>query len=108
MPLTDLACGLEPLVRVGRWHTDVDHGNVRLVHRDVAKQVVGRSGLRDDFEAGLLEQPGDAFAKQHRVVGEHHAARVAELRDGAAQRREVAREPVGDHLEDALGIGQAL
>ena len=108
MPLTDLARGSEALVRVGRRHADVDHGDVRLVHRDVAEQVLRRSGLRDDLEAGLLEQPGDALAQQHRVVREHDAARVAELRDGAAQRREVARKPVGDHLVDALGIGKAL
>ena len=68
----------------------------------------GRAGLRDDLEARLLEQARDALAEQHRVVGQHDAASVAELRDGAAQRREVAWQVVGEHLVDALGVGQAL
>ena len=33
---------------------------------------------------------------------------VAERRDGAAQRREIAREAVGEDLVDPLGVGQPL
>ena len=46
----------------------------RLV--DEHEQVLGVAGLPDDLEAVLLEQRRDAFAEQHRVVGEHDAERL--------------------------------
>ena len=72
------------------------------------QQVLGRPRLRDDLEARLLEQARDTLAEEDRVVREDDAPRVSELRDGAPERREVAREAVGDHLVDPLGVGQAL
>ena len=97
----------QALVGVGRRHADVDDRNVGLVHGHVAQQVVGRPGLADDDEADFLEQPHDPFAQEHRVVGDHDAPARAELRDRVAQRREVARQVVGQKLVDALGIGEA-
>ena len=79
MTLADLLGGAQALVRMGRRHADVDDRDVRLVHRDVAQEVVRRAGLRDDVEAGLLEQPRDALSEEHRVVREDDAARVTEL-----------------------------
>ena len=55
-----------------------------------------------DLEARFLEQPDDAFAQQDRVVGDDDPHLVAERRDRVAKRREVARETVGEQLEDAL------
>ena len=108
MPLADLAGGPKALVRVRRRHADVDDRDVGLVHRDVAEQVLRVARLRDDLEPRFLEQPRHAFPEEDRVVGDDDAASVAELRDRPAKRREVARQPVGEHLVDALGIGKAL
>ena len=104
----DLLRRAEPLVGVGRRHPDVHDGDVGLVHRDVAKQIVGGAGLRDDVEPGLLEQPRHALPEEHRVVGEDDPARIAELRDGAAQRWEVPGQAVGEHLVDRLRVGKSL
>jgi hypothetical protein len=106
--LANLACGLKPFVGVCGRHPDVHDRHVRPVHRDVPEQVVGRSGLSDDLEAGLLEQADDALPQQDRVVGDDDAACVAELGDRAAQRRKVARQAFGQHLVDVLGIRQPL
>ena len=108
MPLADLARCDEPLVGVRRRHADVDHGDVRLVHRDVAQEVLRGAGLRHDLEARLLEKPRDPLAEEDRVVREDDAPRVTELRDGAAERREIPREPVGEHLVDALRVREPL
>ena len=91
-----------------RRHANVDHGDVRLVHRDVAEEVFRVAGLRHDLESRLLEKSRDPFAEEDRVVREHHAPGVTELGDGAAQRREVPREPVDEHLVDALRVGEPL
>ena len=77
-----------------------------LCMRDVPQQVVGVARLRDHLEARLLEQAHDALAQEHRVVGDDDAHRVAEHRDRVAQRREIARQPVGEQLVDVLGLGQ--
>ncbi len=49
--LADLARRPEALVRVRRWHADVDDRDARLVHRHVPQEVFGVAGLRDDLEA---------------------------------------------------------
>ena len=108
MRFADLLRRAEPLVRVGRRHADVDDGDVGLVHRDVAEQVVGCAGLRDDVEPRLLEQTRDALPEEHRVVRQDDPPCVTELRDGAAKRREVARQAVGEHLVDRLRVRQPL
>ena len=59
----------------------------------------------DDLEAGVLEQPRDPLAQQHRVVGEHDAHAHVPPR-ARAQRREVAAEAGLVELEDPLGLGQ--
>ena len=38
----------------------------------LGEQLLGVAGRAGDLEAGLGEQPGDALAEQHRVVGERH------------------------------------
>ena len=102
--LADLLGGAQPLVRLRRRHPDVDHGHVRLVHGDVTEQVVGVAGLRDDVEAGVVEQPRDALAQQHGVVGEDDADRAS--RRGAREAREVAAEARLVELEDPLRLRQ--
>ncbi len=40
---------------------------------DQLEQRVAVAGEPDDLEAGFLEQPGEAFAQDHRVVGQRYA-----------------------------------
>src|SRR5262249_42680629 len=68
--LADLRGGAQALVGVRRRHADVDDGDVGLVGVDLAQQVLGVARLADDLHAGVLEQPRDAFAQQHAVVGQ--------------------------------------
>ena len=71
-----------------------------------ADGVVRPAGLRDDLVAGVLEQARDAFAQQHRVVGEHHAQpRLVDL-PRAAQRRELAGEVLREELVEHLRLVQ--
>ena len=67
---------------------------------------LGVARLRQHVEAGLLEQANDALAEKHGVLGDDDAHRVSEHRNGVAQRWEVARQAVGEDLEDVLGIGK--
>jgi hypothetical protein len=74
------------------------------VHGDVAEQVLGISGLADDVEAGVLEQPRDSLAQEHGVLRQHDAhRRRARTRP---QRGEVAAEAGLVQLEDALRFGE--
>ena len=102
MVLADLLGRPQPLIGLRRRHPDVHDRNVRLVHRDVAQQILGVAGLRDDVEAGLHEQPGDSLAQEHRVVGEHDAD--GDRAGTGAQRREVLTEAGLLELEDPLGL----
>ena len=102
MVLADLLGRPQALIGLRRRHADVDDRNVGLVHRDVAQQILGVAGLRDDVESRLQEQPRDPLAQKHRVVGEHDA-------DGrragtGAERREVRGEAGLVELEDPLGL----
>jgi hypothetical protein len=106
--LADLLGGAQALVGLRRRHADVHHGHVRLVHGDVAQQVLGRPRLRDDLEARLGEQPGDALAEQHRVVREHYAHVGAEPAERVPEGREVAWQVIDEQLVDRFGIGQPL
>src|SRR5262245_57146979 len=65
--------GHEPLVRVCGRHPDVDHGYVGTREADVAEQALGVLRLRDDVDAGMLEQPDDALAGEEQVVGDDYA-----------------------------------
>jgi hypothetical protein len=86
---------------VRRRHPDVDDRDVRLVHRDVAQDVLARARLRRHLESRLLEQPHDPLAQQHGVVGDHDLhARLGS--DGVAERRVVGFA----QLEQALGLRQ--
>ena len=99
----------QALVGVGRRHADVDDRR-----RRACASRRGAAGRRPLPDCATTSKPASSSSRAmpSRSSTESSAsttrARVAELRDGAAQRREVAREPVGDHLVDALGIGQAL
>ena len=73
MLLADLARGAQPLVGVRRRHADVDERDVRAVRAHLQHQLVGRPGLPDDVEPGLLEQSRDPLAEQNRIVGENDA-----------------------------------
>jgi hypothetical protein len=61
----------EPVVApIGR-HPYVHDGDVRLPRLDHAQQGVGIATAAGDLEARILEQPGEALAKQRLVVGDH-------------------------------------
>ena len=70
----------------------------------MAQEVVGVAGLRHDVEAGVVEQPRDALAEQHGVVGEDDADRRRAR--ACAERREVAAEARLVELEDPLRLRQ--
>src|SRR5438876_9156889 len=65
----DLLCGDEAFVGVVGRHADVDHGGVGLGHADRAQERGGVARLADHVDAGVCEQPGDALAGQHHVIG---------------------------------------
>ena len=72
--VADSLGGDEPFVGVGRWHPDVDHGDVGCVRlRPRSSSCVGVLGLADDVDAGVAEQADDALARQQRVVGDYDA-----------------------------------
>ena len=60
------------VVVVGR-HPHVDDREVRLVLADQREQRVGVARAADDLVAGVLEQPGEALAQEHGVLGDHDA-----------------------------------
>ena len=94
LPLADRGGGAQALVGVGRRHADVDDGDVGLVRRDLAQQVLGVARLADDLDAGLLEQPRDALAQQHRVVGDTTRMGSPPARSCPARRRVDLEPPV--------------
>src|SRR5262249_14714374 len=69
----------QALVRVRRRHADVHDCDVGVLVRDLAEQLLGVAGLADDVEAGLGEQPGDAFAEQQGIVGDHDPHGISAL-----------------------------
>jgi hypothetical protein len=91
---------------VRRGHANVDDGDSGLVHRDVAKQVLGVVGLRDDLEARVAEEARDPFSEENRVVSQRDRDPRAEHGDRVAQGWEVAREVVREELVDPLGSGE--
>ena len=63
----------QSLVGVRRRHPDVDDRDVRLDALDQLEQSLGVGGEPDDFKAGFVEQSGETFAQDHRVVGQRYA-----------------------------------
>ena len=62
---------------VGR-HPDVDDRNVRLYGPD-PQEVLAVACLADDLDFILAEQPGEALAEQHGVLGDHDAHRTLKV-----------------------------
>ena len=54
----------QALVRMGWGHPDVDDRDVGMRRPNDGDQLLPVSGLADDFEPGLDEQPSDPFAEQ--------------------------------------------
>ena len=61
----------QAVVLVGRRHLDVDDGDVGAMRARAAQEVVGVAGLRDDLEAGALEDARDPLAQQDVVLADH-------------------------------------
>ena len=64
--------GQQPVVGVGGRHPDVGDHHVGFRLLDDSVQGVGVACLADDEEPLFGQDPGQPFAEQHRVVGEHH------------------------------------
>ena len=75
----DALRGDDSLVRVRRRHLDVDDHRIRLRDCDLAYEPPRILGLADDLDPGLVEQTGDAFAGEHRVVRDHDAHGITAL-----------------------------
>src|SRR3954469_24442434 len=86
MLLPYLLRGPQALIRVGRRHTDVDDRHVGVVASHLEHELLGVPCLPRDVEARLLEDAGDAFAKEDGVLGEHYphgiSARITVPRPG--------------------------
>ena len=61
----------QPFVGVRRRHPDVDEGDIRPLERHRSHQFVRVAALRNDLDAGIGEQPGQARPHQHDVVGDY-------------------------------------
>ena len=66
----------EPIVGMRGRHPDVGHDHVGLMRADLADEVVGVTGLRDDLEAVRLEHARLPLAQQGVVVGQDDAERA--------------------------------
>ena len=58
------------LVALRRGHAHVDDGHIRSVLLDRRDERLAVADLGQDRPAGLLDQPGDAFADERRVLGD--------------------------------------
>ena len=71
----ELERGAKAIVRVARWHLDVDDGDVGAKALRPAQEVIRGSGLCDDLEPGSLEYPRDPLAQEYVVLADDHADR---------------------------------
>src|SRR5215218_7225986 len=76
----DRLCRGETFVRVRRRHADVDDCGVRLMHPNLAQELRSVLRLADDLEPCLAEEPDDALACQHHVVGDDYAQGISARR----------------------------
>jgi hypothetical protein len=76
---------LEAFRGVGRWHPNVDDGDVGSLALDEREEAGHVGGLTDDLEAGRVQSRRERLPKQDRVVGEDDADRLL----GRAQRENV-------------------
>ena len=61
----------DALVGVGRRHPDVDDHQVGALLADGPQQLLGVGHGRDDLEAAVGQQLGQALPQQHGVLGDH-------------------------------------
>ena len=59
------------------WHPDVDHEEVRALRPDQGDEAVRVPGLAGDLESGPFQQPRNALAQQHVVLGQNNPNRTA-------------------------------
>ena len=84
----DLLGGARALVGEGGRHADVDHDELGPVTRDRGEQARRVAERGDDLVAAVLEQPRQALAQEHLVLGDHDRARqLRDERRAAARRR---------------------
>src|SRR4051794_39102202 len=70
---------LDALVGVGGRHPQVDDRHLRAGVFDLLDELLGGGGLADHVEPGFAQQQRDAFAQEHRVVGQHYAHGISAL-----------------------------
>ena len=73
--VADLLRRDEPLVGLGRRHADVDHGGVRLVHRDVTEQILRVPDWATTANPASSSSRAIPRAAAPEVVREHDAQR---------------------------------
>ena len=67
----DRVRGAGALVGEGRRHADVEHHEVGRQRGDRLEQAGRVADRRADLVAGVVEEPGEPFAQQHLVLGDH-------------------------------------
>ena len=91
----DLLSGDEDFVSVGGGHPDVDDGGVGLGCADRSQQRGGVGYLGIDIDPGVGEQPGDALAGEHHVIGDDYPHGIsARQRAGPVARVPPSADPV--------------
>ena len=73
VPLADRAGGDEPLVGVRRGHADVDNGDIGLLRPTRLSSAAASAASPTTSTPASAEQPGQAGAHEHHVVGDYDA-----------------------------------
>ena len=55
-----------------RGHLDVDNNDVGFGTANLSQKPLGVVCLGDDVDAGVSEEMGDSFSRQHRIVSDYH------------------------------------
>ena len=92
----DRLCRAQALVGVGRWHPDIDDGDVREMFPSGSQQGVRVADLSNDVESRVDQKSRDAFTNEHRVVGKdqpHGHSRSANRRMAGPEIRSLGMKP---------------
>ena len=93
--------GDEALVGVGGRHADVDDRGVGTCRADLAHELVGVLGLGYHLDARVLQEPHEALARDHRVLGDDYAHGISAAQGG---RREL--EPAAERADAVCDVDE--
>ena len=77
----DRLCGDQAFVGVGRWHANVDHGDVGRGLPHLSEELIGVCRLGHDLDAGVAEQADDPGPGEHGVVRHDYAHGISPRND---------------------------